>query len=96
MLSGAQRQRDDNLDTMVKTVDALFGSLAEKAVIREKVSFEEALEEAWALYERGHIKLVSEPGRDTLGIEFCMGRSERRAAAVQNRRLASYRRRMAM
>jgi hypothetical protein len=85
---------DDDLSIMLKIVDALFSSIAERAVAREGVPFEEALEGAWSVYERGLVRLVDYPDRDSLGVEPCESRNERRTAARQNKLLASYRRRL--
>ena len=84
---------DDDLSSMVEIVDALFRILAEEAAGREGVTFEEAHEGTWALFEHGFVRLVGD--RDNLGIEPCISRNERRAAAKPNRVLASYRRRRA-
>ena len=84
---------DDDLSSMVEIVDALFRILAEEAAGREGVTFEEAHEGTWALFEHGFVRLVGD--RDNLGIGPCISRNERRAAAKPNRVLASYRRRRA-
>lgn len=48
---------DDDLSSMVEIVDALFRILAEEAAGREGVTFEEAHEGTWALFEHGSIRI---------------------------------------
>jgi hypothetical protein len=83
---------DEAATITVKTVDALFRLIAEKTVASENVSLEEAQEGMWALLERGFLKLVDSD--DSLGVEPCTSRNERRLAAKGNRALVSYRRRL--
>ena len=49
---------DDDLSSMVEIVDALFRILAEEAAGREGVTFEEAHEGTWALFEHGFVRLT--------------------------------------
>ena len=88
--------KDDELSNMFKIVDALFRIVAEQTAASERIPLEEAYEQAWSLYERGFVRLAGGSDHDSLGVEPCIGRGERRAAAAQNRWLASYRRRAAV
>jgi hypothetical protein len=83
---------DDVLSNMFETVDALFRIIAEETAARESISLEDAQEGMWALFESGLIRPVSDS--DGMGIEPCLSRNERRAAARKNKLLADYRRRI--
>ena len=82
--------KDDDWDIMLEAVDAVFRFPAEETVVRENIPLEDAQEGMWALFEAGFIRLVGHG--DGMGIEPCLGRTERRTAAKQNRPLANYRR----
>ena len=87
-----QLMEDDVLRSMLETVDAVFSITAEETADRENISLEDAQEGMWALFEAGFIRLVSHS--DSMGIELCLSRNERRAAAKKNKLLANYRRRI--
>jgi hypothetical protein len=85
-----QLMKDDVLRNMLEIVDVVFGITAEETADRENISLEDAQEGMWALFEAGFIRLVSHS--DSMSIELCLSRNERRAAAKKNKLLANYRR----
>jgi hypothetical protein len=82
----------DVLSNMVEIVDAVFSITAEETAVRENISLKDAREGMWALFEAGFIRLVNHS--DGTGVEPCLSRNERRAAAKKNKLLANYRRRI--
>jgi len=83
---------DEALCAAVECADAVFREFAEMTAANDGKTFEEAYTVTWRLYEVGDLKLVGEGGR--LRVRACITRTERRAAAKQNRPLAAYRRRL--
>ena len=81
----------DDLAVILKTVDALFCSVAD-GIASTRMSLEAAHEEIWTLLEGGYFKLVGTD--DNVGIVPCHSNDERRIAAEQNKPLADYRRRV--
>jgi len=78
------------LVVILKTVDALFCSVADDIVSDTGMSLEAAHEEIWTLFEGGYFKLAGID--DNVGIVPCHSHDERRIAAEQNKPLADYRR----
>ena len=84
---------DEALSEPFRLADAAFREFAEMTAANNGKTFEEAHQATWRLYELGDLKLVGEG--DRLGVRACITRAERRAAAKQNRPLATYWRRTA-
>ena len=84
---------DEALSEPFRLADAAFREFAEMTAANDGKAFEEAHQATWRLYELGDLKLMGEG--DRLGVRACITRAERRAAAEQNRPLATYWRRTA-
>lgn len=82
----------DDLAATLKTVDALFCSVADGIARNTGLSMEDEHEEIWTLFEGGYFKVVGTD--DNVGIVPCHSDEERRLAAQQNKPLADYRRRV--
>jgi hypothetical protein len=92
-ISAAQGDRATD-EAMIKIVDALFRSLAEKAAAETDVSIEDAIDGSWSLFECGFFRLVA---RDDghVGVEPCReNRAEQSMQATENRPLVELRRQM--
>ena len=76
--------------TTVKVVDALFLEIAEK--VAGDFSIEEAHASVWALFERGHLRLVQGDG-DRLGVAPSDDQ-EQLATAKLNSQLVGYHKRL--
>jgi hypothetical protein len=76
--------------TTVKVVDALFLELAEK--VAGDFPLEKVHESVWALFERGHLRLVQGEG-DRLGVAPSDSQ-EQLATAKLNSQLVGYRKRL--
>jgi hypothetical protein len=92
-ISAAADERVAN-EALVKNVDTLFHTLAEKAAAENDISIEDAVEGSWSLFEAGFLRIVARDD-ERVGIEPCReNRAEQRMQATKNKPVVELRRRL--